>query len=59
MCAIVFEQIVESNMVQIVALDDQPMSFQVNINGNKRTMQDALYQMGREAMRIERGPITA
>lgn len=59
MAAIIFEEIVESNMVKIVALDDEPMSFLVRVNGNIRRMQDVIFQMNREALRIERGPITA
>ena len=59
MAHIIFEEIVESNAVTIVAMDDQPMNFIVRINGNRRTMRDVIYQMNREALRIERGPITA
>lgn len=59
MAHIIFEEIVETNAVKIVAMDDQPMSFLVRINGNIRRMQDVIYQMNREALRVERGPITA
>jgi hypothetical protein len=59
MASIIFEQIIESNAVVIVALDDQPMNFLVRINGNIRTMKDVIYQMNREAFRVARGPITA
>jgi hypothetical protein len=59
MAAIIFEQIVESNAVTIVALDDNPMSFLCRINGNIHPLSSVLYQMNREALRIERGPITA
>ena len=57
MAAIIFEEIVESNAIRIVAMDDQPMNFIVRINGNLRTMRDVIYQMNREALRVERGPI--
>ncbi len=59
MAAIIFEAVVESNMVQIVATDAQPMDFIVRINGNKRDMRAVIYQMNREALRVARGPITA
>lgn len=59
MAAIIFSEIVESNQVTIVAMDDQPMKFLVRINGNIRHMRDVIFQMNREALRIERGPITA
>lgn len=59
MAAIIFSEVVESNTVTIVALDDQPMNFLVRINGNVRHIRDALHQMNREAFRVERGPITA
>lgn len=59
MAHIIFSEIVETNAVTIVALDDAPMSFLCRINGNIRPLRDVLYQMGREAFRIERGPITA
>jgi len=59
MANIIFSEIVESNAVKIVALDDHPMNFLVRINGNIRPIQHALYQMRREDLRIERGPITA
>lgn len=57
MAAIIFSEIVESNQITITAMDDEPMRFIVRINGNLRTMRDVIYQMGREAFRIERGPI--
>ena len=57
MAAIIFSEIVESNQITITAMDDEPMRFVVRINGNLRTMQDVVYQMGREALRLERGPI--
>lgn len=59
MAAIIFSGIIESNMVTIVALDDAPMSFLCRINGNIRPMSDVLYQMARESLRVERGPLTA
>lgn len=59
MAQIIFSEIVESNAIKIVAMDDQPMNFLVRINGNIRPITHALYQMRREALRIERGPITA
>lgn len=59
MAAIIFEEIVESNTVTIVALDDATMSFLCRINGNIRPLSSVLYQMNREALHIERGPITA
>jgi hypothetical protein len=59
MAAIIFSEIVESNAITIVALDDEPMHFLVRINGNIRPMSSALYQMGREAERTARGPITS
>lgn len=59
MAHIIFSEIVETNAVTIVALDDAPMSFLCRINGNIRPMSEVLYQMGREAFRIERGPLTA
>jgi hypothetical protein len=59
MAHIIHEAIIESNAVTIVALDDQPMHFLARINGNLHTMASVLYQMNREALRIERGPLTA
>ena len=59
MTALIHEAIIESNAVAIVALDDEPMNFLVRINGNIRRIQDVLFQINREAFRIERGPITA
>jgi hypothetical protein len=59
MAAIIFEQIVETNAVQIVATDTQPMDFIVRVNGNKRHIREVIYQMSREALRIARGPLTA
>ena len=57
--AVILEQIIESNSVQIIALDDEPMNFRVRINGRLRHIKDAIYQMRREELREERGPITA
>lgn len=57
--AIIFSAIVESNQITITATADDPMHFIVRINGNRRSIQDALYQMRREALRSERGPLTA
>lgn len=51
MAAIIFSEIVETNMVTIVATDDHPMNFIIRINGNRRTMQDVIYQINREANR--------
>lgn len=59
MAAIILQQIIETNAVTIVALDDEPMSFLCRINGNIRPLSSALFQINREAFRIERGPITA
>lgn len=51
MAATIFEGIVETNMIIVVALDDQPMNFIVRMNGNKRHITDVLYQMRREENR--------
>lgn len=58
MAANIFQQIVETNMITIVALDDQPMNFLCRMNGNIVPIGSVIYQMGREAERVARGPIT-
>lgn len=51
MANIIFSEIVETNMVTIVAMDDQPMNFIVRMNGNRRPIQDVIHQMRREENR--------
>lgn len=58
MAQIIFSDIVDTNMVIIVAMDDAPMSFLCRVNGNIRPMALVIALLGAEAFRIARGPIT-
>ena len=54
---ILFSEIVETNMVHIVLLADG--SLLVRINGNIRSLNDVAHLVNMEALRAERGAITA
>lgn len=57
MAQIIFSEIVDTNAVTIVAMDDAPMSFLCRVNGNVRPMSHVIALMGAEAFRVARGPI--
>jgi hypothetical protein len=57
MAHIVFSEIVDTNMVTIVAMDDAPMNFIARVNGNIRPLSNIVALIGAEAFRAARGPI--
>lgn len=59
MAHIVFDAIIETNAVTLVALDDAPMSFLLRVNGNARPLSYLPRLMSMDAFRAARGPITA